>query len=241
MAVAQLKAKYAGSRLGAWWAIVIPLMLAASINFVFNAVFKIEIKNYTLFALSGIMPWFFSMNALTESANSFLANSSTLKQNIFPREIIPLSSILTNLLNFLIGLIFLLPLFIILNFKIIVILPFLLLVIALHFIFIIGLGILFSCVNVFFRDLTHFMSIGFMVWFWITPVFYYLDMVSFPFRWVCLLNPMTHYIILYQNILFRAKLPSLMDLSVVSLITLVSITVGCLVFIKKEPLLLKRI
>jgi len=241
MAISQLKAKYAGSKLGIWWAVVTPVVLAVSINFVFNMVFKIEIQNYALFVLAGIIPWFFSMNALTEAANSFVINSSLLKQSVFPREFIPMASILANLLNFLIGLVFLLPLFIILNFRVSRLLPFLFLIIILNFIFIIGLGVLFSCANVFFRDLIHFMSIGFMVWFWITPVFYSLDMIPFSFRWICLFNPMTHYIILYQNVLFLAKTPSLANILGAFLVSLVSIFVGYFIFLKKESLLLKRI
>ncbi|MCX6750321.1 MAG: ABC transporter permease [Candidatus Pacearchaeota archaeon] len=241
MAITQLKAKYAASKLGIWWAVVTPLMLAVSINFVFTVVFKIEIKNYTLFVLAGMIPWFFSVSALTEAADSFIINSSILKQSISPREFIPMSSILANLLNFLIGLVFLLPLFIILNFRVIGLLPFLFLIIILNFIFIIGLGTLFSCVNVFFRDLTHFMSIGFMVWFWITPVFYSLDMIPFSFRLICLFNPMTHYVILYQDVLFRLTVPSLASLLIVFLISLISIFIGYFVFLKKEPSLLKRI
>lgn len=241
MAVKQLKAKYAGSKLGIWWAVITPLILAVSINFVFNIVFKIEIPNYTLFVLAGIIPWFFSINALTEAANSFVINSSILKQSAFPREFVPISSILANLLNFLIGLVFLLPLFIILNFKVTLLLPFLFLIIIFNLIFIIGLGLLFSCVNVFFRDLTHFMSIGFMVWFWITPIFYSLDMIPFPFRWICILNPMTHYIVLYQDVLFRIAVPSLASLLIPFFVSLISILIGFLLFLKKEPVLLKKI
>jgi lipopolysaccharide transport system permease protein len=241
MTMVQLRAKYAASKLGIWWAVVTPLLLAASINFVFNAVFKIEIKNYTLFVLSGIMPWFFSMGALTEAASSFLINSSILKQSTFPREFIPVSSIMANLLNFLIGLMFLLPLFVILNFRIILLLPFLFLAVILNLIFILGLGGLFSCINVFFRDLTHFMAIGFMVWFWITPVFYSIDMVPSPFQGICMLNPMTHYIIIYQDILFHARPPSFTSLCIACLISLITISIGFAVFLKKEPLLLKRI
>jgi len=242
MAMVQLKTKYAGSRLGIWWAVVIPLILTASINFVFNVVFKIEIKHYTLFILSGIIPWFFFTNALTEATNSFIINSSILKQRAsFPCEFIPISSILANLLNFLIGLGFLLPLFIIFNLRVIWLLPFLLLIIILNFIFLVGLGILFSCFNVFFRDLAHFISIGFMIWFWITPVFYSLDIIPFPFRWICLFNPMTHYIVLYQDVLFRARTSSLLNLSVVFLISLIFILLGYIILVKKESLLLKRI
>jgi len=241
MALKQLKAKYAGSKLGIWWAIVIPLILAASINFIFTIVFKINIPNYTLLVLAGIIPWLFFSNALGEATNSFIINSSILKQGIFPREFIPISSILANFLNFLIGLILLLPLFIILNFKVIKYLVFLFPIIILHFIFIIGLGLLLSLLNVFFRDLSYFLSIAFMLWFWITPVFFSLDMIPFPYRWICLYNPMTYYIILYQNVLFQGEIPSTSVILITFLISLGSYSIGHIIFIKNEPGLLKRI
>ncbi len=241
MALKQLKAKYAGSILGIWWSVITPLILAVSINFIFTKVFKIDIPNYTLFVLAGIIPWFFFSNALTEVTNSFIINSSILKQSIFPREFIPVSSVLANLLNFLIGLIFLLPLFIISNFKIIGLLLFLFPVVILHFLFIVGLGFSFSIVNVFFRDLSYFLSVAFMVWFWITPVFYSLDMLAFPFRWICLFNPMSYYVILNQSILFEAKAPSLSTVLIAFLISVLSFFVGYIIFVRKEPILLKRI
>lgn len=241
MALKQLKAKYAGSKLGIWWAVITPLLLAASINFVFNIVFKINIPNYTFFVLSGIIPWLFFTNALSEVTNSFIVNTSVLKQGLFPREFIPISYILANLLNFLIGFIFLLPLFIIINFRILGLLPLLVSIIIFHSLFVVGLGLLFSVVNIFFRDLAHFLSITFMIWFWITPVFYSLEMLTFPFRWICLLNPMTYYIILYQNVLFEAKIPSLSILSITLSISIVFFFAGYIIFVKKEPLLLKNI
>lgn len=241
MAIKQLKAKYAGSKLGIWWAVITPLLLAASINFVFTTIFKIEIPNYTLFVLAGIVPWFFFTNALIEATNSIIVNASILKQSLLPREFIPISSILANLLNFLIGLIFLLPLFLILNFKVIKFLLFLFPAILLHFLFILGLGVLFSLVNVLFRDLSHFLSFGFMILFWITPVFYSLEMLPSKFQWLSFFNPMTYYIILYQNILFQAVIPSAWIIFTAFLISVSSFLIGYLVFIKNEPVLLKRI
>lgn len=241
MTLKQLKAKYAGSRLGIWWAVVTPLLLAASINFVFSSVFKVASPNYALFVLSGIIPWLFFTNAMAEAANSFIVNSSLLRQAVFPRELIPVSSIAANLFNFIIGLIFLLPLFILVNFKTILLLPALAAIIMLHLLFMIGLGTVFSLVNVFFRDLSHFLSIGFMVWFWITPVFYSSTMLPFPFRWICIFNPMTYYVVMYQKVLFEAKLPEAPLILSSVLISVACFFSGYLVFIKKEALLLKRI
>lgn len=241
MAISQLKSKYAGSRLGIWWAVATPLIFALSINFVFTKVFKINTPNYTFFVLSGIIPWFFFSDALGEATNSFIFNSSILKQGTFPREFIPLSSVLANLFKFLIGMIFLFPVFIILNFKVIKVLPFLCLIVIFHFLFIVGLSLLFSFLNILFRDLSHFLSIGFMIWFWITPIFYSLDMLPFPFRWICLLNPMTYFVILYQDILFRADVPLLSIVSIAFLISITCLSLGYFIFIKQEPALLKKI
>ncbi len=86
-----------------------------------------------------MVPWIFFVSALDESLNSFITGGAVLKQTVFPRELVPMSCILSNLLNFLIGLLFLLPLFIILNFSVMKHLGALALIIALHFFFIMGL------------------------------------------------------------------------------------------------------
>ncbi len=241
MTARELKAKYAGSRLGLWWAVITPLLLAVSINFVFTKVFKLDTLNYTLFVLAGIIPWFFLANSLMEATDSFITRSALLRQAIFPREFIPLASILANFLSFLIGFFLLLPLFIILNAKVIPFIIVLFPVIILQLFFVLGLGLLFSCINVFFRDMSHFLSTAFMVWFWVTPIFYSLDTLPFPFRAVCLLNPMSYYVVLFQAFLFEAKFPNLSWIVAAFFISLVTFFVGYLVFIKQEAKLLKRI
>lgn len=241
MTLRQFKSRYAGSILGIWWSVITPLILALCINFVFSAVSRMNTSNHTFFVLAGIIPWIFFTNSLTEAANSFIVNSAILRQNLFPREFVPISSILANFLHFLVSLIFLLSLFVILNFKVIFFLPFLVLTIIFHLFFILGLGILFSVVNIFFRDLSHFLSIAFMIWFWATPIFYSLDMLVPSYRWICLLNPMSYYVILYRGFLLEAKMPSLSVILAVPVISLFSFLSGYLVFIKSEPALLKRI
>lgn len=241
MSLIQLKAKYAGSKLGIWWAVVTPLILAVCINFIFTRAFKVDIPNYTLLLLSGFIPWLFFNASLSEATNSFMTSSSVAKQTIFPRELIPLSSVLSNFLNFLIGFIFLLPIFILFNFYLLHVIMMLIFVIVLHFLFIAGLGLLLACVNVFFRDLNYFLSIGFMFWFWITPIFYSLDMIPFPFRWVCLLNPMTYYVLSYKQILFDARSPSFLTFLILFSLSLGFFVIGYLFFLKKEAALLKKI
>ena len=241
MSVAQWRSRYASSYLGIWWTIIPPLILALSINFVFKLVFKIDMPGYTIFALAGILPWFFLVNSLEQATNSFIASAPILRQGIFPREFIPLAYVLANLINFVISLALFLPLIIFLNFKIVFLLFLLPLVIILHFIFVFGLALFLASVNVFIRDVAHFLTTVFMIWFWVTPVFYPLGMVSSPFRWVCLLNPMTHYIILYQKLLFYGTRPTPKELLIVFLISVFSFSLGYLYFNKKQSILSKNI
>jgi ABC-type polysaccharide/polyol phosphate export permease len=138
-------------------------------------------------------------------------------------------------------LIILLPLFIIFHFKVVTLLWLLCIVISIHFVFVLGLGLLFSSLNVFFRDLNHFLSVGIMIWFWLTPIFYSLEMVPFPYRWICFLNPMTHYVILYREILFNCRVPSISGLSLALLISVLSFILGYSFFLKNESALLKKI
>jgi ABC-2 type transport system permease protein len=241
MVIRQLKVKYSGSKLGIWWAVITPLILAVSINFIFTKIFKIDIPNYTLFVLSGIIPWIFFSATLSEVTNSFIANASILKQIISPPEFIPLSCVLANFLNFSIGFLILLPLFIILKFKVVALLPFLIFPLISQLIFVIGLSLIFSCWNVFSRDTSHLLSIGLMIWFWVTPIFYSPEMLPFPYRWICLLNPVSYYIILYRRILFEATVPLFSLLGLSLSISAVSLFMGYFIFLKKERELVKRI
>jgi len=241
MVVRKFKAKYSGAIFGLWWAVATPLILAFSINIIFTHVFKVEIPSFTLFVLSGIIPWLFFANTVTEVTNSFAADSAILKQGIFPREFTPASCVFANSLSFIIGIIFLLPLFLIANPQAIKVLPILVLIFILHLVFLLGLGMIFSALNAFSNDLMHFLSVGLMLWFWITPVFYSLQMLKFPYRWICLFNPLTYYVMLYRQILYDGSVPSLQLILLSSLISIIFFVGGYWFFIKREPALFKKI
>ena len=241
MVTIYFKTKYSGSKLGIWWALLTPLILAYSINFIFTNISKVDIPNFTVFVLAGIMPWIFFTNSLNEVTNAFVSNTSILKQAIFPSELIPLSNILANFINFLISLVVLLPLFIFFKPSLITVIIFILPLLLFQLLLVVGIGFIFSSWNLFFRDIPHFLSIGFMIWFWVTPVFYPLEAINFPFRWICLFNPMTYYVIAYQQIIFQARVPSLGNLLILSSTSLIFFILGYVFFIKNEAELLKKI
>lgn len=241
MAVKQLKAKYASSILGISWAVINPLLLMLAIDFVFSVVFKRGIENFSLFLLAGILPWMFFSVSLSEATFSILNQIQLLRQFNIPKEFLPLSSILANFLNFLLGLAFIFPVFLIFNPKIIFLLPLLAIVILLHLFFTLGLGLLLSILNVFFRDIGHLLSILLMFWFWITPIFYSTEMVPLSYRWIVNLNPMMPFTVSYRDALFFGNIPGFYIFLGAFFWSLFSITLGLSIFLKLEPNLLKRI
>jgi ABC-2 type transport system permease protein len=241
IALKELKAKYTGSVLGVWWAIATPILLTGAISFVFTKVIKIDIENFPLFSLAAILPWFFFSVSLSEATSSLLHNAQLLKQFAFPPESLPIASVLSNFINFIFGLIFILPLFIIFKVKIITVLGFLPIVLILHLLFTCGLALLLSCINIFFRDINHLLGIILMFWFWITPIFYSIDMIPKPYAWVCNLNPMAVYITMYRNILFDARSPLFFTFYNAFFISIATSLLGYWIFYRFEHLLIKRI
>jgi len=237
----QFRAKYAGSVLGLFWVIINPLLMVLVITFVFTAVFRTEIKDFALFILSGILPWMFFSSAVSEANPSLLTQKSVLHQFSLPKEILPLSSMLSYFMNFLISWCIVLPVFFLRNPGILpaaFLLPPLFL---LTYFFTCGVGLLFSVVNIILRDLEHLLGILLMFWFWVTPVFYSVEMVPEQFRWVFNLNPVSPFIFCYREIVFYGRMPGPAVFLWVTCLAFASLFTGLAVSVRLESMVLKRI
>jgi ABC-2 type transport system permease protein len=240
LAVNQLKTKYAGSVLGISWAVFNPLLMTLAIVFVFTGIFKVDIRNFPLFVLAGMFPWMFFAQAVSEATASLLSQQNLLRQFTVPREILPLASVLSNFLNYLIGWLLMAPLFYLLNPKALPLFFLLLFVFLLNLLFVGGLGLIFSLVHVFFRDFGHVLGILMMFWLWVTPVFYSPEMVPEKFRWVSSVNPMTPIIVFYRDIIYAARVPEPSVFLSVALLAFGTFGAGLWVFYRFESQLLKR-
>ncbi len=241
MAISQLKTKYSNSLIGIFWSILNPVLIMLAITFVFTVVFRTEIKNFAFFVLAGILPWMFFSGAISEVTNSILSQQNILRQFNLPKEIIPLSCVLANFVNFLIGWVIVYPIFFILNPKIILFFPLFILILLLNFIFMCGVSLIFSILNVFYRDLGHSLGVLLMFWFWVTPVFYSIDMVPLSLHWIFKINPLTFFVTFYREVIFSGVIPDLSVVTGVFTLALLSIGLGFLIFWRLEPKLIKAI
>jgi ABC-2 type transport system permease protein len=225
-----LKIRYKGSVLGFAWGFLNPFLSMLVLYVVFSQIVRIQIQQYPLFLLTGLFPWVSFSNSLTEATRSIIDNANLVKKIYFPRDILPISYVLSNFINLLFGLMVLLFVLVIFRAPSLRFLYFLPIIIIIHLIFTVGLALLVSCGNVYIRDISHILNVALMFWFYLTPVFYPVSMVPPKFHTVYMLNPMVSIISMYRNILFEGNLPSGMNIIIMLLVAMGMLVFGLFVF-----------
>lgn len=213
LTVRELKARYKNSVLGFVWSLLNPLAMM----FVFTAVFTFlapghDLPNYPIYILCGLLAWNFHSAGLIASTNSIVGSSNLVKKVYFPREVLPIAAVLAQLVNFLLALLVLFAVLLILRMPFsrwLWVLPF---VILLQTLFTIGIGLILSTLNVFYRDTGIVLDVIILAWFFLTPVFYPLDILPPNYsvlgvelnvhRLMYILNPTASQINAYRDILY---------------------------------------
>jgi len=201
----ELKARYRGSVLGFVWSFVNPLLMLLVYGIVFGYVFagrrSPSVEPYFLFLFCGILPWTSFQGSIAESSGSLIAGGNLIKKVLFPAEILPVVTVFTNLVQFLLGLPILL-LFLVYEGKLGVSALLMPVPILVQLVFTLGLALLVSSLTVHFRDLQSILAHVLHLWFFATPVVYPYTEVSSTLHRVLRLNPLTHVIVSYQQMLF---------------------------------------
>ncbi|UCG14841.1 MAG: ABC transporter permease [Deltaproteobacteria bacterium] len=187
-----IKVRYKQTVLGAGWAIIQPFFTMVVFSLFFGKLAKVPSDGipYPIFAYAALVPWSFFANGLNQSSNSLVGNANLIKKVYFPRLVIPLSGVISGLVDF--SLAFAVLLAMMLFYGIfptinIIWLPFLL---TLGFVTSLGVGLWLSAMNVQFRDVRY--TVPFLVQFWLfaTPIAYPSSLLAEPWRTLFGLNPM---------------------------------------------------
>lgn len=229
-----LKVKYKGSTLGFLWSLLNPLLMLAVYTVAFKYVMKFKVENFPVFLFSALMPWTFLNSALSMGSVSITENSSLVKKVYFPREVLPLSVVLVNLFHFILTFAVLIPALVFFH-----IYPgfsffFLLVLIFFQTLFVLGLTLVFSALNVYYRDIKHFLEVLLQLWFWITPIIWSIDLIPDKYRTLAYLNPFTPFVIAYRDIIMENRLPSLPILTAVIALGVLVFLMGTAVFQRKQ-------
>ena len=217
LVVREMKARYRGSALGFFWSFANPLLLLLVYTFVFSVVLRgfrpVDVEPYALFLFCGLLPWTWFSSSLIESSNALIVNGNLIKKVLFPAEILPIVSVVSNMCHFFLALpilgaalLFYAP---DLRFSELIWLP---VVISIQLVLTLGLGLMLSALTVHFRDIKDLLANALTLWFFATPIIYPMAMVDErgpriaglpPLGKVLMdLNPFAHLAVSYQEILF---------------------------------------
>jgi lipopolysaccharide transport system permease protein len=187
-----IKARYAQSILGVSWAIIQPLFTTLVFTLVFGGLAKVDSDGmpYVLFSYLALWPWNYFSGTLTESANSLIQNANMITKVYFPRMVLPLSAILSKLLDFVIA--FVVVIGMLIYFKQmpgwgILFLPFLIVQLLMCSL---GIGMFLSALAVKYRDVKHALTFVVQLLLYAAPVVYSTTAVPDPYLPFYILNPM---------------------------------------------------
>ena len=230
----EFRGKYKKSFLGVLWSFLNPLFQLLIYALVFPFILKNNVENYTVFLIVALFPWNFFNLSIIQSAACIVTNGGIIKKVYFPREILPIATSTSNLINFLISSILVfLALFIsgIGLTKAVVVLP---LIILIQYILQLGLSIILSAITVYVRDVEYLINVLMMLAFYLSPIVYSADMIPSKYLPLFKLNPMFHIIKYYRDILYYGKIPEMGSVLLLLLVCIIILVVGYLIFRKLE-------
>jgi len=188
-----LKVRYKQTALGIGWIILQPLISMVIFSFLFGGLLEVPSGGvpYPIFVYAGLLPWNYFANSLNRSSTSLVNNQNLITKVYFPRLVVPISGVMSGLVDFSVSFIVLIVLMIIFKFyptPYIVFLPgFLLLAIITA----LGFGLWLSALNVRYRDVNYITPFLIQIWMYLTPVIYPVTIIPEKLRFLLALNPMT--------------------------------------------------
>jgi len=244
LAERDLKIRYKQSFLGVAWALFTPLATMLIFALVAYAqILKVDTGGvpYMIFAYCGILPWTFFASTLSTSTSCLVSNSNLITKIYFPREVFPLSLLLSKFVDFLLAAVVLVALMIYYRVPLrlpIVALPMLVLV---QVLFMIGMSFFLSMGNLFYRDVKYVFDVVITLWMFGTSVIYPIQLKNPLFQQIFLLNPMTPIINGYRNVVIFGIWPDCRELLPVLVIVLAVFWAGTYYFHRNEFLFAERI
>ncbi len=229
-----LAGRYRGSFFGFLWSLINPLLSMAVITSIFALIWGCDIQQFAPHIFSGLLSWTFISSSLEKGAGSLVASENLIKTIYAPKIMFPLVRVITEACNFLFSVVafYIIGLFI--GFQPSLALLALPVVIGLTALFCTGLSLILSVATVYFRDLSHILTIFLSLVFYMLPILYPVTKIPEAYRFIVYYDPFYAFVSLYQSILRDSAFPSVSQFAVASLLTLLSLTVGLFVLKKKE-------
>jgi len=203
----ELKVRYKSSILGYLWSVAHPLAFAVVFYLAFKIVIRIPVENYALFLICSLFPWQWFTNSVNAAPMIFLGNAPLIKKVNFPRNLIPFTLVLQDMIHFILAIPVIVA-FLVFSGKA----PGLLwlagipILIVIEFMLVYGICMMIASLNLFFRDLERLTVIFMTILFYVTPIFYSETMVPVKYQSLLRLNPLAPLMINWRSLLMEGTL-----------------------------------
>ena len=234
--------RYHGSFLGFFWSLLKPLAIFLVMYFVFSVFMRWDIPHYQLFLLLGTLLWNFFSEATTVGLFALQAKAGIIKKVYFPRILIVLASTISSLLGLLCNMLIFtvaaffsgIPIF----FPLIILAPlYFLLLMSLIF----GISLILNAIFLKFQDIQQIWEVFLQVAFWTTPIIYPISSIPQSYQWIIYINPMTLIIKNLRDILIYGNTPTLLEISSLSIFTVLCVIIGLFLFHKVSPYIAEKL
>jgi ABC-2 type transport system permease protein len=251
----EVRGKYRRTALGQLWSLANPIAAILIYTFIFSFLFRLPaqvgdpsgLNNYALWLVCGLLPWLFFNRVLTLGVDSLVANAGLIQKVYFPRILLPLSLANATMFTWALEMGVLVVALSLLGSFVVPWLPLLALFMVVFGLFAVGIAMLLSIADVYFRDLTHLLTIVLQFWFYLTPVLYPVDMVatqsdrlgglagtSVTLLNLYQLNPVEGFIEIFRNLLYDNAMPELSRILIALAWAVGAFGAGVWLYSKKE-------
>ncbi len=226
-----LRGRYKGSVLGFLWTFINPLLQLLVYTLVFSVILGSNIEKYPLYLFVALIPWIFFSSSIAGGSSCVLNQKGMVTKIYFPREVLPISHVTTCFMNMVYSMVVVIAVSLIYGTHFsplgYLCLPVIMIV---EYCLALGLAMIVSALTVYFRDLEYIVSIFMMVWQFLTPIMYSIEMVPPFLHGVFNLNPMTPIVTAYRSVLYEGTVPRLETLGLAVLMGVVFLALGFFIF-----------
>ena len=250
LVVSNLKAGHRDKLLGHLWSLLDPLLFAGVYFVVFGFIFRMTSRgrgaDFMIYLVVGVFAWKFMEGAVMQATTCIRGRRGLLHEINFPKGVLPVSICLSRLYDFLWGQVAAIAIILILGKSISLQIAWLPLIIFLQLLFTLGLAFMVSYLGAFFADTENIVNVGMRLWFFMSPLFYYVDDVvkdgeviakaHIPeaYRAIFMLNPMAGFLGAYRDSLLYHTAPDQMELLNLVTVSIVFFVVGFAMFVRGE-------
>jgi ABC-type polysaccharide/polyol phosphate export permease len=236
LAKREIAARYKQSILGYGWVIINPLAQLLVLSFVFSTILRVNSLGvpFIIFLAVALLPWNFFSASLTHSANALVSNSSLITKIYFPREILVYATIIAKIVDFLFSVLILMFFLAFYHVPMTIMVLWIPLIFLIQLLLTTGISLMLAAFNLFYRDIQYLLTLVIMVWMYLTPIMYPIEIIPERFRFIMSLNPMAVIVNAYRQVIIGGGAPNTQSLAIGFFISVFIFIIGFMIFKKLE-------